>query len=139
MTIFLLRLCFYPILRNVMPNFVNVDNKKMQKIVYEKWVRAFEIYYLIMDIFVLNQINFWLSECMLTKFRSNIWFQNFELQLRIWVTKRITIYIVQIFQLKYRKEFENLLDIVSNIFLTCLLWDPTLDLGKCILVLSLNK
>ena len=29
-----------------MPNFVNVDNKKMQKIVYEKWVRAFEIYIL---------------------------------------------------------------------------------------------
>ena len=43
------------------------------------------------------------------------------------------------FQLKYRKELQNLLDIVSNIFLTCLLWDPTLDLGKCILVLSLNK
>ena len=33
----------------------------------------------------------------------------------------LNLLIVQIFQLKYRKEFENLLDIVSNVFLTCFL------------------
>ena len=85
--IFLLRLCSNPILRNVLPKFVNVDNKKCERLFYEKWVYAFEIFYFIMDSFVLNQIKFWLSECMLIKSQTNMWFQNFVPQLRISVAK----------------------------------------------------